>query len=167
MVSSKIASSTVEGVTNLELIKAELCREICGDNVREISVDSLSVSIYGKKKSSLKMKCANTNIRNFLLKQARSRKPKGIYAAEYLTGNSLKIFRQVTDLRRQYPQHFKAVYTKGGEVFCRSNSIDSELKLSSSDDIQDLRRRISSGSVPPPPPPPLSDSGADGGRRVE
>ena len=37
---TKIASSTVEGVANVDLIKGEICQEICGENIGEISVDS-------------------------------------------------------------------------------------------------------------------------------
>ena len=122
--SSKITSSTAGSTTNIDLIKAELCREICGENVTEISVDSLSVNIYGKNKNSLKIKCNNVNTRDFLLKQARSRKPEGIYVTEFLTPNSLKVYHQLCGLRRNYPQNFKAVYTRNGEIFCRINPED-------------------------------------------
>ena len=93
--STKIASSTVEGVANVDLIKVEICQEICGENIGEISVDSSSVSIYRRQRSSLKVECANINTKNFILKRARVRKPGDIYISEFLTSKKLNIYHQL------------------------------------------------------------------------
>ena len=159
--STKIASSTVEGVANIDLIKAEICQEICGENIGEISVDSLSVNIYGRQRSSLKVECANINTKNFILKRARVRKPRGIYVSEFLTSNKLKIYHQLYNLRRQCPHKFKAIFTRGGEVFCRTDPDDRMLKFNSLDDVEALGREIIDTSPPPPPPPPPPPAAAD------
>ena len=86
-VASKIASSTVNGTPDLAKLKAELCMEICGQSVTGISVVSLGLSLFGKNRNVLKIECSNVNVRNFILKQARSRKPKGIYVVEFLSSN--------------------------------------------------------------------------------
>ena len=59
-VSAKIEESTNGRVINLNQIKAELCNEICGESVSEISVDSLSLHLQGKDKNMLKIECVNT-----------------------------------------------------------------------------------------------------------
>ena len=80
---SKIQESTENLVVNMNQIKAELCSEICGDSVSEINVDSLSLNLHGKDSNMLKIECANINTRNFLIKQARSKKPHGTYGVEF------------------------------------------------------------------------------------
>ena len=52
---SKIQETTDNGVINLNQIKAELCNEICGESVSEISVDSLSLDLHGKDRNMLRI----------------------------------------------------------------------------------------------------------------
>ena len=67
-VSTKIASSTVEGVANIDLIKGEICQEICGENIGEISVDSLSVNIYGGRGAHLRLSVLTLILRILFLR---------------------------------------------------------------------------------------------------
>ena len=49
-VTSKITSTTVNGVPDVDKIKAEICAEVCGDTISRVSVSSLGVAVYGEKK---------------------------------------------------------------------------------------------------------------------
>ena len=98
---SKIQECTDEGVLNLDQIKAELCNEICGENVSEISVDSLCLNLHGRERNMLKIECSNTNTRNFLIKQARNRRPTGIYVVEFLPYDKVQLYRRLNDLRKE------------------------------------------------------------------
>ena len=116
----KIATSTVNGVIDLEKVKAEICAEVCGETVSKISVSSLDLSIYGKSKKNLKIECASVTVRNHLLEQARKRKPEGIYLAEFLSPEKLKLHHRVNDLKREFPREVRAVYIRRGDIFCKT-----------------------------------------------
>ena len=47
--------------------------------------------MHRKDSNMLKIECTNINTRNFLIKQARIRKPHGIYVAEFLPYDKVRI----------------------------------------------------------------------------
>lgn len=140
---SKIQESTENGVVNINQIKAELCSEICGDSVAEISVDSLSLNLHGKDSNMLKIECANINTRNFLIKQARSRKPHGIYVVEFLPYDKVRIFRSLHNLRREnYRRKIRSIQIRGTNIFCKTEVDDSFVHVSSLVDVEVIKKKL-------------------------
>ena len=134
-VTTKIAAASGDGSPNLGMLKADICASICGDKVNEISVNSVGFSLFGKDRNLLKIECTDSNTKDFILKQARSRKPRGIYVVEYLPSHKLQVFNKALELKRKYPGKIKAVYTRKGEIFCRSDPDDRVLKIQSVEDV--------------------------------
>ena len=60
--------------TNLELLKGKVCATVCGEEVTEIDVRDLQLSLYGHDKKSIRLNCANLGSKIHLLKQARLKK---------------------------------------------------------------------------------------------
>ena len=138
----KITDSKVNGVVDLDKVKAEICAEVCGETVSRISVLALGVSIYGKNKNLLKIECASVNVRDHLLEQARKRKPAGIYLAEFLSPEKLKLHRRVNELKREFPGNIRAVYIRRGDIFCKSEPDGDVIRITEDENIDDLRRQF-------------------------
>ena len=100
---------------NLNQIKTELCNKICGESVSEISVDSFSLHLHGKDKNMLKIECVNTYTRNFLIKKARNRIPRGIYVIEFLPSDKVPMYRNLHKLR--LGSHIHDVHRRGLRSF--------------------------------------------------
>ena len=144
---SKIVSSTVDGVADIDKIKAEICAEVCGDTVSRVSVTSLGVSIYGKSKKTLRIECASVNVRNHLLEQARKRKPTGIYLSEFLSPEKLLLLQQVRDLKREFSSRVRAVYIRRGDIFCKSEPDGDVIRVVNVENVNDLRRQLANSST--------------------
>ena len=138
---NKIADSKVNGVGDLDKVKAEVCAEVCGETVSRISVLALGVSIY-EKKNLLKIECASMNVRNHLLEQARKRKPAGIYLAEFLSPEKLKLHQRVNELKREFLNGIRAVYIRKGDIFCKSEPDGDVTRIAKDEHINDLRRQF-------------------------
>ena len=149
-VESKISKATVNGTINLNKIKAELCSELCGDTISEISVGSLSLSLFGKKKNILKIECSSIFVRNFILKQARNKKPKGIYVTEFLASEKLPVYRKLLELKRKTDK-IKKIQIRGGKVFYKLESEDRFLQIDSLDEVRVMEESLT-----------VADAGSDG-----
>ena len=141
-VANKIADSTVNNVVDLQKVKAEICAEVCGETISKISVSALGVSLYGKSKKLLKIECANLNVRNHLLEQARRRKPTGVYLVEFLSPEKLKLYQRVNDLKREFPGKVRAVYIRKGEVFCKTEPNGDVIRITRNENIDEIRRQF-------------------------
>ena len=141
-VSSKIAASTDDGFVNLDKIKAELCSEICGENISKIGVSTVGISIFGRRKNVLKVECSNTSVRNYLLEQARKRKPVGVYLVEFLSPEKNSLYQRVNAFKREFPSIVKAVFVRKGDIFCKTDPHDNVIKVSTSKDADDLRSKL-------------------------
>ena len=139
---SKIVSSTVNGVVDVDKIKAEVCAEVCGDTISRVSVTALGVSVYGKDKKTLKIECANVSVRNHLLEQARKRRPVGIYLSEFLFPEKLSFLQRARDLKREFPEKLRAVYIRRGDIFCKTEPAGDVSRVTSAGIIDDLRRQF-------------------------
>ena len=146
-VTNKIASSTVNGVADIDKIKAEICAEVCGDTVSRVSVTALGVSIYGKEKKTLRIECANVSVRNHLLDQARRRKPVGIYLSEFLSPEKLSLLQRTRNLRRDFPTQVRAVYIRRGEIYCKTEPEGDVIHIVGGDTVDDLRRQFAESST--------------------
>ena len=146
-VTNKITSSTVNGIIDLEKIKAEICAEVCGETVTNLSVSALGLSIYGKNRNLLKIECSSVNVRNHLLEQARKRKPVGIYLAEFLSTEKLKLHRRVNELKREFPNKVKAVYVRRGDIYYRTEPDGEVIRINNDESADDLRRQFCDSPV--------------------
>ena len=150
-VTSKIEESTNDGATNLNQIKAELCNEICGGCVPEISVDSLSVTLHGKDKNMLKIECVNTFTRNFLIKQARSRKPRGIYLVEFLPSDKVRVYRSLHNLRKEpHRKKIRSIHIKNTDIFCKIENEERFIRVNSLADVDEIKKQLSGASIVSP-----------------
>ena len=141
-VTNKIESSSTNNVVDLEKIKAEICAEVCGETVSKISVSALGISIYGKSKKLLKIECANVNVRNHLLEQAKKRKPVGIYVVEFLSPEKLRLHQRVNDLKREFPSKVRAVYIRRGDIFCKIEPNGEVFRVIQDENVEEIRRQL-------------------------
>ena len=124
-------------------IKAELCSEIRGDSVSEISVDSLNLNLHGKDSNMLKIECANINNRNFLIKQARSKKPHGIYVVEFLLYDKVHIYRSLHNLRKEnHRRKIRSIEIRGTYIFCKTEVDDNFVHVSSLAEVGVIRKKL-------------------------
>ena len=135
-VSKKIASSTENSAIDFGKLKAQLCVAVCGSEITKIGVESFGISVFGKNRNSLKIDCNNISIKNFLLKQIRSRKPKGIYLIEFLSPEKRKIHNKLVTLKKENPSIIKAVYVRGGVIYGKVNQ--DTVKFESLEDVRNI-----------------------------
>ena len=154
-VSSKLTTILENGLPNVDQIKADLCTEIFEQNVSKISVDSFDVSLYGRNRNLLKIECRSTGIRDYIIEQARLRKPKGIYIVDFLSSEKLQIYQRLNNLRKRFPDQITALFTRRGDIFGKVGPEKKIVKFSSLVDVQALPLRDATEAtlVPPPPPP--------------
>ena len=110
-VSELISLQTESGITDLEKVKGQLLyMKLCGADITKISVQSIGVSIFGKKPASLKIECNNISVKRHLLDQVKIKKPRGIYDVEYLSPDKRKIYNHLFNLKKRYSSVVK-LYT--------------------------------------------------------
>ena len=118
--------------------KSTRLKSICGDVVVNIDIANLHVGLFGKERKSLKIECSNPSTRIYLLKQARIRRPTGLFLSEFLTPAKNSVFYNLRQLRKQYPDRFKSVFTRGGNVYYRLSSSDHLYQVSSLADLEKI-----------------------------
>ena len=134
LVSEVKTGSTV----NYEGLKGNLCRAICGDDVTGIDIGNLQLTLFGHEKKALKIDCANSSSKVHIVKQARQKKPSGIYISEFLTKTNLKIHANLRKLKKLHPRKIKSVYTKDGNVFYRLHDVDRAVLVRSVQEVENI-----------------------------
>ena len=120
---------------NLERLKGEVCKAVCGENVTSVDIGNMQVTVFGKDKKKVKIDCHNPSSKLFLVKQARRKRPEGVYVSEYLTPSKVKIFYNLRQLKKQHPDKIQAVFSRGGNLFHRLCNSDREVRVNSLDDL--------------------------------
>ena len=120
---------------NLERLKGDVCKAVCGEDLTSVDIGNMQVTLFGKDKKKVKIDCRNPSSKLFLVKQARRKRPEGIYVSEYLTPSKVNIFYNLRQLKKQHPDKIQAVFTRGGNLFYRLNNSDREVRVNSLDDI--------------------------------
>ena len=136
--SDLIAAATVESSANLISLKGEVCKSVCGDDIVNIDIANLRVGLFGRERKSLKIECSNPSTKLHLLKQARIRRPTGLFLSEFLTPSKHSIFYNLRQLRKEHREKFKSVFTKGGNVFYRLSGSDRLYQVSSLEELPKL-----------------------------
>ena len=142
--SELISSVTTGTTTNVLSLKGDICKAVCGDMLN-VDIGNLHVGLFGKEKKSLKIECSNSSTKIHLLKQARIRRPSGVYLSEFLTPTKHSIFYNLRQLRKQHPDKFKSVFTRGGNIFYRLNNSDRLYQVSSLDDLGKINLQQQAG----------------------
>lgn len=140
----------VGSTVNNEELKGTLCRAICGDEIAEIDIKNLQVAVIGREKKIVKVDCANSFSKLHIVKQARRKRPTGIYVNEFLSKSRLSVFNNLRNLKRLHPQKIKSVYTNDGSIFYRLHGAERPVVVRSNQDITNIlgdRNTSSSGST--------------------
>ena len=138
-VESLIAESTRDSTQpNLERLKGDVCKAVCGDEVTNVDICSMRMNVFGSDKKKIKIDCRNPESKVFLLKQAKKKHPEGIYISEFLTKSKLSIFYNLRQLKKQHPGKIQSVFTRGGNLFYRLRGSDREVRVNSSSDLQGI-----------------------------
>ena len=135
---------------NLERLKGNLCSAVCGDEITEIDIKNLSLSLFGRDKTSLKIDCANSSSKLHIVKQARLNKPKGIYISEFLAKPKLQIFRNLRNLKKLHPNKIKSVFTKEGNIYYRLHGADRPVLVKSGQEIENIVSNLPTTEVATP-----------------
>ena len=114
----RLVTETATGESaNLERLKGKVCEAVCGEEVTAIDVRDLQVSLYGREKKSIRVSCTNTATKIHLIRQARKKKPDGLYVNEFLTSSKWKLYKTLRQLKAQHPNKIKTVFTRNGNIF--------------------------------------------------
>ena len=148
VVENLVKESTTGNSPNLERLKGEICRSVCGDEVTGIDVANMRLSIFGRESKCIKINCGNPTSKLHLIKKARTRKPEGIFVSEFLTTSKLKIFQNLRRLKKLHPDRINAVFTRGGNILYTLQNNNRVFQATSLGDLTDVIGRH----------PPRSDS---------
>ena len=134
---------TIEQKLHLERLKGEVCKAVCGDEVTNVDVNNLHLNIFGRNKRCIKLNCLNPNSKLHLLKQAKMRRPRGLYLSEFLTNSKLKVFYNLRQLKKQHPEKIKSVFTRGGNILYTIHESNRVFQATS---LSDLSSIVGSGA---------------------
>ena len=131
-------SARGSSLPNLERLKGEVCKAVCGDEVTQVDISNMNVKIFGSDKKKIRIDCRNQATKVFLVKQARKKRPQGIYVSEYLTPSKLEIFYNLRQLKKQHTDRIQSVYTRGGNIFYRLRNSEREKRVNSLNEISGI-----------------------------
>ena len=135
-VESLISESATESAQpNLERLKGDICKAVCGEEVTNVDICNMHVNIFGSDKKKIKIDCRNPATKVFLIRQARKKRPQGIYVSEFLTPSKRELFYNLRQLKKQHTDKIQSVYTRGGNIFYRLRNSDRESRINSLSDI--------------------------------
>ena len=138
-VESLIANNASETTPpNLERLKGEVCKAVCGDQVTGVDIGSVNLSLLGRERKFIKLECRNPSSKVHLLKQARRNKPQGIFVSDFLTKTKLSIFYNLRQLKRQYPEKIKSAFSKGGNIYYKLENSSGIVQVNSLSDLQKI-----------------------------
>ena len=121
---------------------------MCGEEITVIDVRDLQVSLYGRDRKSVRLNCTNPASKIHLIKQARRKKPGGIFVNEFLTSATLQLYRNLRQLKALHPHKIKSVFTRNGNVLYTLNDSNRVIRVSS---LTDLNNIIGPGPAPETP----------------
>lgn len=135
----KFVTESASGeTTNLELLKGKVCAAVCGDEITGVNVHDLQLSLYGRDKKCIRLNCNNLATKIHLLKQAREKKPTGLFLNEFLTTTKLKIYKNLRQLKSQHPDKIKAVFTRYGNILYTLHNSSQIFQASSLADLSNI-----------------------------
>ena len=133
-----IVEFTAGGSTNLERLKGKVCEAVCGDEITGIDVRDLQASLYGRARKCVRLSCTNPASKIHLLKQARRKKPNGLFVNEFLTSTKFKIYKNLRQLKALHPDKIKAVFTRNGNILYTPSDSNQIVHVSSLADLNNI-----------------------------
>ena len=86
--------------------------------------------------------------RNFLIKQARNRKPHGIYVVEFLPYEQVRIYRELHNLRKEnHRKKIQSIRIRGTNIYCKTEADDNFVHVNSLFDIEVIRKKLSGSTA--------------------
>lgn len=82
-----------------------------------------------------KLECRNPASKVHLLKQARTKRPSGVFVSEFLTSAKRNIFYNLRQLKKQHPRKIRSAFTIGGNIFYRLQDSSQAVQVNSLDDL--------------------------------
>ena len=73
-----------------------------------------------------------------IIKQARRKKPLGIYVSEFLTKSKLSLFQNLRNRKKLHPQKISSVYTREGNIFYRLEGADQAVLVKTMREIENI-----------------------------
>ena len=70
--------------------------------------------------------------------KTRTRKPQGFYVSEFLTPSKLKLFHNLRNLKKQYPQKIKSVFTRSGSILYTLHSSNRVFQVNTIEDLRNI-----------------------------
>ena len=135
----RLVNETATGESaNLERLKGKVCEAVCGDEVTSVDVNDLQVSLFGRDRKSVRLNCTKLASKIHLLKQARRKRPDGIYINEFLTSSKLNIYKSLRQLKARHPHNIKAAFTRNGNIFYIPGGSNQVIHVSSLADLNNI-----------------------------
>ena len=125
---------------NYDRLKGNLCRAVCGADVTEIDINNLQLSVFGRDRKAIRLTCGNSNSKIHLLKQAKRKRPRGVYVTEFLTKPKLDLFKKISGLKKLHPRKIKSVFSREGNIFYRLHNEDRAVLVKSVRDLEGILR---------------------------
>ena len=110
-------NSTTSTAPTIKSSTLDMINTITQKNPLDYSVEE--VSIMGRDKKSLKIRCSEAKHRTQLIIDIKRSKPHEIYASEFLTKSRSETLFKLRSLKRIYPDDIDAVYSRNGVIYCK------------------------------------------------
>ena len=133
-----IVEFSAGGSTNLERLKGKVCEAVCGDEITGIDVRDLQANLYGHDRKCVRLSCTNPASKIHLLKQARRKKPNGLFVNEFLTSTKFKIYKNLRQRKALHPDKIKAVFTRNGNILYTPSDSNQIVHVSSLADLNNI-----------------------------
>ena len=135
----RLVNETATGETaNLERLKGRVCEAVCGEEITAIDVRDLQINLYGRDRKSVRLSCTNLASKIHLLRQARRKKPGGLFVNDFLTSSKWKIYKNLRQLKALHPSKIKSVFTRNGNVFYSTSDSAQVIHVSSITDLNNI-----------------------------
>ena len=105
--------------------------------------DIVKVSIYGKKKTHVKIECSSASVKKRIIASARHSKPVDIYFTEFLTKYRNQMLFSLRSLKSKFRDKISAVYTQDGNLFYKLHGDDGFKSVRNPMDVTMLEGRLS------------------------
>ena len=102
-----------------------------------------NVSVYGKNRKSLQIKCSTRENRNEFIIDVKRKRPAEVFASEFLTKNRSELLYKLRLLKRRFsPQKISAVYTRNGIIMYKLPDNERSFVVNDIAGVNKLEERI-------------------------
>ena len=128
-----------EGPTNLKRTFQNYLNQNIGKfNEHEIE----TVTIFGKSRKILKVKCTSSAVRNKILSAARRKKVPDVYFNELLTHQKNRLYFKLRELKRAHPDKISSTYSRNGNIYYKLVNVEGFKSINSESEVSNLSNRL-------------------------